>query len=632
MSCVASVLKKLLPAGIPLSPLPPPVSRDSSVPHAPKRRPNLSKSETSQAIANALRYFPSQFHAELAPEFAEELRNYGHIYMYRFRPTEYEMKAYPLDTYPCESNQAASIILMVMNNLDYRYHLLMYYLCQMDNKQTLVMASGHPQGIYPSHSGAPRCVLTNGMVIPNHSSKQDYEKMFALYFLKYFSQCMGVSMYGQMTAGSYCYIGPQGIVHVWKVYLSSGLGGMSGAQAKAAVVCGAVGILCEVNEDALNKRHEQGWVLEKITDIDELIHRTREAKAKKESISIGFHGNIVDVWEKFSSIADKTGEVLIDLGSDQTSLHNPWAGGYYPVDLSVEESNELMVKNPKLFKECVQKSLRRQVNAINNLASKGVFFWDYGNAFLKEAAAAENNSNINFRYPSYVQDIMGDIFSLGFGPFRWVCTLNHDDLKMTDTIAAQVMTEQKELAPAKVIAQLNDNIMWIENAESNNLVVGSEARILYADCEGRTKIALAFNEAIASGKLKGPVILSRDHHDVSGTDSPYRETSNIEDGSHFCADMAVQNFVGDAIRGCTWVALHNGGGCGWEAAERAKSVLLWDVNNGISRRSWAKNNNAEDAIKREMKRTPRLKVTLPNHVDCTLLDHAVSVARMKIPL
>jgi len=675
--------------GLQTDPLPKHPGVDKSVPHAPCRRPGLNTVERATAIRNALRYFPESVHAVLAPEFAQELKDWGHIYMLRFRPVDYVMRAYPVNAYPAKCQQAAVVMLMIMNNLDRRvaqyphelvtyggngqvfanwaqYHLTMQYLSHMTTKQTLTMCSGHPQGLFPSHPDAPRVVITNGMVIPNYSSKAEYEKMFA----------MGVTMYGQMTAGSYCYIGPQGIVHGTAitvinagrkylgsadlggvVYVTSGLGGMSGAQAKAAVIAGAVGVIAEIDKEALYKRHEQGWLQEIENDLPKLLLRIKRAKKEKTPVSIGYHGNIVDLWEFLATRQADEDELLVDLGSDQTSLHNPFQGGYYPAGLTYEESRELMVADPPVFKAKVYESLRRHVAAVNKLSEKGMKFWDYGNCFMLEASRAgadirlasvskdagemkDNSDATIFRYPSYVQDIMGDIFSLGFGPFRWVCCSgSHEDLKTTDKIATEVLIKLRKTAPPRVAAQLDDNIHWIRNAEKNKMVVGSEARILYADCVGRTEIALAMNTAIASGELKGPVAISRDHHDVSGTDSPFRETSNITDRSNFCADMAVQNFVGDSFRGASWIALHNGGGVGWgevinggfglvldgsaDAARRAKSMLLWDVNNGVARRAWGQNTNAEFAIRRQMSAEPDLEVTLPSHADPGTVDKAI---------
>uniref|UniRef100_A0A670IZT5 Urocanate hydratase 1 n=1 Tax=Podarcis muralis TaxID=64176 RepID=A0A670IZT5_PODMU len=595
-----SSLKEIC-GGLPLNPLPENRGRKSGIPHAPVRTPNLDSHEEKLALKNALRYFPSSFHEVLAPEFAKELRDYGHIYMYRFCP-RIEMRAYPIQEYPCKTIQAAAIMHMIMNNLDpavaqfpqelvtyggngqvfsnwAQFWLVMHYLSEMTEDQTLVMYSGHPLGLFPSHRNAPRLVITNGMVIPNYSSRDEYEKLFA----------MGVTMYGQMTAGSYCYIGPQGIVHgtvltvlnagrrylgvenlAGKVFVTSGLGGMSGAQAKAAVIAGCVGIIAEVDEAALLKRHQQGWLMEITSSLDHCIAQLREAKKKKMALSLGYHGNVVDLWERLAEEFNTTGELLADLGSDQTSCHNPFNGGYYPVQLSFKEANQLMSSNPVKFRTLVQESLRRQVAAINRLSDQGMFFWDYGNAFLLEAQRAgadiekRGANKAEFRYPSYVQHIMGDIFSLGFGPFRWVCTSgNPEDLATTDFIATSVLEKAVlQGVTASVKQQYSDNIRWIQEARKHNLVVGSQARILYSDQKGRVAIALAINRSIAEGKIKAPVVLSRDHHDVSGTDSPYRETSNIYDGSAFCADMAVQNFVGDSFRGATWVALHNGGGVG----------------------------------------------------------------------
>ena len=616
------------------------------------------------AIKNALRYFPAKHHALLAKEFAEELRKYGRIYMYRLRP-DYEMYARPIDQYPCKCRQAAAIMLMIQNNLDKavaqhphelityggngavfqnwaQYRLTMKYLSEMTDSQTLAMYSGHPLGLFPSHPDAPRVVVTNGMVIPNYSKPDDWERMNAL----------GVSQYGQMTAGSYMYIGPQGIVHGTTItvmnaarkrftadrrdargmlFVSSGLGGMSGAQPKAGTISGVVSVIAEINPKAAQKRYEQGWVDELHHSIDELIPRIRRACREREAVSMAYVGNVVDLWERLAAE-----EIPVDLGSDQTSLHNPWAGGYYPVDVSYEASNKMMAEEPARFRECVQESLRRQVDAINKLTARGMYFFDYGNAFLLEASragAAVMGEGGRFRYPSYVQDIMGPMFfDYGFGPFRWVCTSGKpEDLELTDRLAAEVLEEIRRTAPAEIAGQLDDNIHWIREAGRNRLVVGSQARILYADSEGRTKIAQAFNRAIADGRLTAPVVLGRDHHDVSGTDSPYRETSNIYDGSNLTADMAVQNVIGDSFRGATWVSIHNGGGVGWgevinggfgmvidgsEASDlRIREMLLWDVNNGIARRSWARNEGAVSAIRREMERTPGLQVTLPNAAD-----------------
>jgi urocanate hydratase len=638
------------------------------VSHAPVRKEILTTAEKKLAVKNALRYFDPKHHPVLAPEFAAELKKYGRIYMYRFRP-EYEMHARPIEDYPARSKQAAAIMLMIQNNLDpvvaqhphelityggngavfqnwAQYLLTMKYLAEMTDEQTLPMYSGHPLGLFPSHKDAPRVIVTNGMVIPNYSSPDHWEKFNAL----------GVSQYGQMTAGSYMYIGPQGIVHGTtitvlnagrmlqdgasglggKIFVTSGLGGMSGAQAKAAVIAGAVGVVAEINPFAAQKRHEQGWVDELFTGLDALIERIKEASTNKEAVSLAYQGNIVELWE---ALVDKN--IHIDLGSDQTSLHNPWAGGYYPADISFEESNKLMVEDPELFKKKVQESLKRQVAAINTMSSRGMYFFDYGNAFLLEASRAGADvmkDDGTFKYPSYVQDIMGPMcFDYGFGPFRWVCTSGDPkDLQTTDRIAAEVLEQMAAAAPGEIKQQLNDNLLWIRQAQENKLVVGSQARILYADCEGRTRIAEAFNNAIKAGEVSAPIVLGRDHHDVSGTDSPFRETSNIYDGSQFTADMAIQNVIGDAFRGATWVSIHNGGGVGWgevvnggfgmlldgseDADRRLKSMLYWDVNNGIARRSWARNDEAIFAIKRAMETEPLLKVTLPNLVDDKLLN------------
>ncbi|NPA37668.1 MAG: urocanate hydratase [Chlorobi bacterium] len=637
---------------------------------APKRKDILTKEEKQLALKNALRYFPKEWHKQLAPEFAEELKKYGRIYMYRFRP-DYEMYARPVEEYPAKSKQAAAIMLMIQNNLDpavaqhpyelityggngsvfmnwAQYLLTMKYLATMTDEQTLVMYSGHPMGLFPSHKDAPRVVVTNGMVIPNYSSQDDWERFNAL----------GVSQYGQMTAGSYMYIGPQGIVHGTtitvmnaarkvaklgedpfrgKLFVSSGLGGMSGAQPKAGDITGVISVVAEVNPAAAHKRHDQGWVDELIDDMDTLIERVKKAKADKEVVSIAYLGNVVDVWEKF----DEAG-IFIDLGSDQTSLHNPWSGGYYPVSLTFEEANEMMANDPERFKEEVRASLRRQAAAINNHTAKGTYFFDYGNAFLLEASRAGadimDENGKDFRYKSYVQDIMGPMFfDYGFGPFRWVCASGDPkDLELTDKIASDVLEELMNESPDPIKSQMADNIQWIKGAQENRLVVGSQARILYADAEGRIRIAEAFNKAIREGKLSGPVVLGRDHHDVSGTDSPYRETSNIYDGSRFTADMAIQNVIGDSFRGATWVSIHNGGGVGWgevinggfgmvldgsdDADRRLRSMLFWDVNNGISRRSWARNEGAMFAIERAMEREPLLKVTVPQIPDDEVLD------------
>ncbi|CAM4576489.1 urocanate hydratase isoform X1 [Lepidochelys kempii] len=665
--------------GLPLHPLPENRGRKKGVPHAPVRTPNLTAQEEKLALQNALRYFPPEVHKELALEFAEELKLYGHIYMYRFCP-EIEMRAYPIEEYPCKTKSAAAIMHMIMNNLDpsvaqfpqelvtyggngqvfsswAQFWLVMHYLSEMTEEQTLVMYSGHPLGLFPSHRYAPRLIITNGMVIPNYSSRDEYEKMFA----------MGVTMYGQMTAGSYCYIGPQGIVHgtvltvlnagrrylgkedlAGRVFVTSGLGGMSGAQAKAAVIAGCVGIIAEVDEAALLKRYRQGWLMEITDSLDHCIARLRDARENKITLSLGYHGNVVDLWERLVYELDTTGEQLVDLGSDQTSCHNPFSGGYYPVQLSFEEANQLMSTNPGRFRTLVQESLRRQVAAINRLSDKGMVFWDYGNAFLLEAQRAgadvekRGANKTEFRYPSYVQHIMGDIFSLGFGPFRWVCTSGDpQDLATADLIATSVLEDAiHQGVSASVKQQYHDNIHWIRQAGRHSLVVGSQARILYSDRKGRVSIAVAINRAIAEKRIKAPVVLSRDHHDVSGTDSPYRETSDICDGSAFCADMAVQNFVGDAVRGATWVALHNGGGVGWgevinggfglvldgsaEAEEQAKMMLSWDVSNGVARRCWSGNSNAYETICQAMEETGKLKVTLPHKVvDESILEQAL---------
>ncbi len=658
-------------AGIP-DVLPAPKPYDEQINHAPKRKDILSAEEKELALKNALRYFPAKHHATLAKEFAEELAMYGRIYMYRLRP-DYEMYARPIDEYPAQSRQAAAIMMMIQNNLDKavaqhphelityggngavfqnwaQYRLTMQYLSQMSDEQTLVMYSGHPLGLFPSHKDAPRVIVSNGMVIPNYSKPDDWERFNAL----------GVSQYGQMTAGSYMYIGPQGIVHGTTItvmnaarkrftegqtdargmlFVSSGLGGMSGAQPKAGNISQVVSVVAEINPKAAEKRYAQGWVDELHTSLDQLIPRIREAVEHKEVVSMAYVGNAVDLWERLAQE-----KIKVDLGSDQTSLHNPWAGGYYPVGYSYEESNRMMAEEPERFKECVQESLCRQVAAINQLAEQGMYFFDYGNAFLLESSRAGADvmgEGGRFRYPSYVQDIMGPMFfDYGFGPFRWVCTSGKaEDLAQTDRIAAEVLEQIKATAPADICSQMEDNIHWIREAGRNRLVVGSQARILYADCEGRTKIAQAFNRAIAEGVISAPVVLGRDHHDVSGTDSPYRETSNIYDGSSRTADMAVHNVIGDAFRGATWVSIHNGGGVGWgevinggfgmvidgteESDRHIREMLLWDVNNGIARRSWARNEGAIAAIKREMERTPQLKVTLPNFADEELIKNAL---------
>lgn len=648
--------------------LPQPQVRDNSVSHAPKRKDILTPKEKQLALRNALRYFPKKHHEILAKEFALELEEYGRIYMYRFRP-DYPMYARPIDEYPAKSRQAQAIMVMIQNNLDpavaqhphelityggngavfqnwAQYLLTMKYLSEMTDEQTLVMYSGHPMGLYPSHKDAPRVVVTNGMVIPNYSKPDDWERFNAL----------GVSQYGQMTAGSYMYIGPQGIVHgttitvmnacrltekqgnhhKTKLFVTAGLGGMSGAQPKAGNIAGVVSVTAEINPAAAEKRHQQGWVDELVYDLDELCTKVENAKKEHRVISFAYVGNAVDMWERF---AEKN--IYVDLGSDQTSLHNPWAGGYYPVGQSFEESNRMMAEEPEKFKKAVQESLRRQVAAINKHAQRGTYFFDYGNAFLLESGRAGADifkEDGTFKYPSYVQDIMGPMcFDYGFGPFRWVCTSgNPADLEVTDHLAMDVLHDIAKTAPAEIQQQMHDNIRWISEAKQNKLVVGSQARILYADSEGRIKIAAAFNQAIADGRISAPVVLGRDHHDVSGTDSPFRETSNIYDGSQFTADMAVQNFVGDGFRGATWISLHNGGGVGWgevinggfgmvldgslDADRRLRSMLFWDVNNGISRRSWARNEGAVFAIKRAMEQCPQLKVTIPNMVDDKILE------------
>jgi len=644
---------------------------DASINHAPRRKDILNSSEKILAVRNALRYFPVKFHGSLAPEFAGELAAFGRIYMYRFRP-DYEIRAHHLNDFPHKSLSAAAIMLMISNNLDpavaqhphelityggngavfqnwAQYRLMMKYLSEMTDEQTLVVYSGHPLGLFPSHKMAPRVVVTNGMVIPNYSSQDHWEKFNAL----------GVSQYGQMTAGSYMYIGPQGIVHgttitilnagrlisksgedlKGKLFVSSGLGGMSGAQPKAAKIAGIVSVTAEVNPKAVKTRHSQGWVDEVFYDIDKLILRVNKAKSGKEAVSLAYQGNIVDLWEKF---ADE--KIFVDMGSDQTSLHNPWSGGYYPAGMTFDESNRLMADNPEAFRELVKNSLRRQVAAINRHTAQGTYFFDYGNAFLLEASRAGGDLLLpdgSFRYPSYVQDIMGPMcFDFGFGPFRWVCCSNDPgDLVITDRIASETLLKISENAPLQIKQQLGDNINWIEQAGRNKLVVGSQARILYADAEGRTEIASAFNKAIKNGEISAPVVIGRDHHDVSGTDSPFRETSNIYDGSKFTADMAVQNVIGDSFRGATWVSLHNGGGVGWgevinggfgmvldgsaETEEKLRMMLHWDVNNGIARRSWARNDEALFAIKREMDRTPGLKVTIPYIADDETIESAI---------
>ena len=646
--------------------LPPPRPRDNSVSHAPRRKDILTREEKELALKNALRYFKPEHHAVLAPEFAQELEEYGRIYMYRFRPA-YAMYARPIDEYPAKCRQAAAIMAMIQNNLDPRvaqhphelityggngavfqnwaqYLLAMQYLATMTEEQTLAMYSGLPLGLFPSHKDAPRVVVTNGMVIPNYSKPDHWEKFNAL----------GVSQYGQMTAGSYMYIGPQGIVHGTTItvmnaarmqlrkrgldgddrggilFVTAGLGGMSGAQPKAGNIAGVVSVTAEINPIAARKRFDQGWVDELHDNLDELVPRIRKAVAAKEVVSLAFVGNVVDLWERLAAE-----DIRVDLGSDQTSLHNPWAGGYYPVGYSFEESNRMMAEEPERFKEAVQASLRRQVAAINALAARGMYFFDYGNAFLLQSsrAGADIMKDGKFRYPSYVQDIMGPFyFDYGFGPFRWVCmSQDPEDLAKTDALAVKILRECAATAPDSIRGQMLDNVRWIEEAGRNRLVVGSQARILYADCEGRTKIALAFNDAIRSGEIMAPIVLGRDHHDVSGTDSPFRETSNIYDGSQFTADMAVQNVIGDGFRGATWVSIHNGGGVGWgevinggfgmvidgseDSARHIREMLFWDVNNGIARRSWARNGGSVEAIRREMARTPGLRVTVPNLAD-----------------
>lgn len=664
-------------AGIPQDRLPEPKPYDKTINHAPKRKDILTAEEKVLALKNALRYFPAKFHAELAPEFAQELKDYGRIYMYRFRPS-YDMYARPIDEYPCRSRQAAAIMAMIQNNLDPRvaqhpheliiyggngaifqnwaqYRLTMKYLAEMTDEQTLSMYSGHPMGLFPSHKDAPRVVVTNGMVIPNYSKQDDWERFNAL----------GVSQYGQMTAGSYMYIGPQGIVHGTTItvmnaarkqlkargiagtrenmkgmlFVTAGLGGMSGAQPKAGNIAGVVSVTAEINPLAARKRYDQGWVDELHENLDELIPRVRKAMENKETVSLAYVGNVVDLWERLAAE-----NIPVDLGSDQTSLHNPWAGGYYPVGQTFEESVKMMAEEPERFREAVRASLRRHVAAINELAAKGMYFFDYGNAFLLESSRAGADilkADGTFRYPSYVQDIMGPLyFDYGFGPFRWVCMSERpEDLAKSDEIAVNILKKELETAPEEIQGQLNDNIHWIEEAGRNNLVVGSQARILYADCEGRTKIALAFNKAIRNGEISAPIVLGRDHHDVSGTDSPFRETSNIYDGSRFTADMAIQNVIGDGFRGATWVSIHNGGGVGWgevinggfgmvidgsaDSDRHITQMLFWDVNNGIARRSWARNEGAEHAILREMERTPELTVTVANHTDENIVRKAI---------
>lgn len=662
--------RKAVKQGIP-DELPEPKPYDYEINHAPKRKEILSAEEKKLALRNALRYFPKKHHAELAAEFLTELNTFGRIYMYRFRP-DYEISARSISDYPYKSIQAAAIMLMLSNNLDKtvaqhphelityggngavfqnwaQYLLTMKYLSEMNDEQTLVLYSGHPMGLFPSHKEAPRVVVTNGMVIPNYSSRDHYEKFNAL----------GVSQYGQMTAGSFMYIGPQGIVHgttitimnagrliskengsmSGKLFVSSGLGGMSGAQPKAAVIAGAIGVIAEINQKAINTRYSQGWVDEVYSDLDILVSRIKKAKKEKKVVSLAYQGNVVDLWERFV-----TENMEVEVGSDQTSLHNPFAGGYYPAGLTWEESNELMTKEPETFRKKVYESLRRHVSAINTLTSRGMYFFDYGNAFLLEAGRAGADIMLpggNFRYPSYVQDIMGPLcFDFGFGPFRWVCTSSKpEDLDYSDNLAAEVLEKLSIESPVEIKQQMLDNIRWIKEAKKNKLVVGSQARILYADSEGRIKIAKAFNKAIRDGKISAPVVIGRDHHDVSGTDSPYRETSNIYDGSQFTADMAIHNVIGDSFRGATWVSVHNGGGVGWgevinggfgmvldgtsEADVRLERMLFWDVNNGISRRSWARNEGAVFSVKRAMEKEPKLKVTLPNLVDDHLINSLI---------
>ncbi|MEA3496623.1 MAG: urocanate hydratase [Bacteroidota bacterium] len=659
--------KEAILVGIP-NELPEHLGINRDVSHAPKRTDVLNKDEKKLAVKNALRYFDKKHHHILAPEFADELKKYGRIYMYRYRP-QYEISARSIEDFPHKSKQAAAIMLMLSNNLDNaiaqhpnelityggngsvfqnwaQYLLTMKYLATMTNEQSLVLYSGHPMGIFPSHKDAPRVIVSNGMTIPNYSKPEHWNKFNAV----------GVSQYGQMTAGSFMYIGPQGIVHGTtitllnagrliqkenetlggKLFVTSGLGGMSGAQAKASVIAGAIGVIAEINPDVVEKRYSQGWVNEKYSDLNELIERIKKAKEKKEAVSIAYQGNIVDLWEKLEAE-----DIFVELGSDQTSLHIPFSGGYYPAGLSFEESNKMMSEEPEKFETIVYESLRRQVEVINKLAKKGMYFFDYGNAFLLESGRA--NANIfkedkSFKYPSYVQDIMGPLcFDYGFGPFRWVCTSSkHKDLVETDRIAAEILEEMEKTAPQEIKQQINDNLRWIKAAEENKLVVGSQARILYADEKGRIKIAEAFNNAIKEGRISAPVVLGRDHHDVSGTDSPFRETSNIYDGSQFTADMAIQNVIGDSFRGATWVSIHNGGGVGWgevinggfgmlldgteDADRRLKSMLYWDVNNGISRRSWARNEGAIFTAKRAMKENPELIVTIPNIADDEIIE------------
>ncbi len=660
-------LKQAILQGIP-SEIPTKRNINTSVSHAPNRKNILNKEEKKLAIRNALRYFPEHMHTVLAPEFAKELKTYGRIYMYRFMP-DYKIKARHLEEFPHKSKQAAALQMMLSNNLDEaiaqhpeelityggngsvfqnwaQYLLCMQYLAEMNDEQTLVLYSGHPMGLFPSHKDAPRVVVTNGMMIPNYSKADDWEKFNAL----------GVTQYGQMTAGSFMYIGPQGIVHgtnitllnaarkidaraedlSGKIFITAGLGGMSGAQPKAGVIAKGICIVAEINPQATYKRHEQGWVDEVYKDLDKLLDRAITARTNKEAVSIAYDGNIVDLWER---VVERN--IHIEIGSDQTSLHNPWAGGYYPVGMSYDAANEMMANNPEEFKKEVQKTLIRHTNAINTLTEKGMYFFDYGNAFLLETSRANADilkPNGDFKYPSYVQDIMGPMcFDYGFGPFRWVCASNNaKDLAITDNIACEVLEKLMQNSPDEIKLQMSDNINWIKAAGENKMVVGSQARILYADAEGRMKIAEAFNNAIADGTISAPIVLGRDHHDVSGTDSPYRETSNIYDGSQFTADMAIQNVIGDSFRGATWVSIHNGGGVGWgevinggfgmlidgsaDSDRKLKSMLFWDVNNGISRRSWARNKEANFAIKRAMKMNPDLKVTMPNSADDSLIN------------
>lgn len=660
--------------GIPAA-LPPKHPNDPAINHAPKRKAILTEDEQKLAVKNALRYFPQELHAELAVDFLEELEQFGRIYMHRYRP-DYKLFARPISDYPGKSEQAKAIMLMIHNNLDHavaqhphelityggngavfqnwvQYRLCMKYLAEMTDEQTLVMYSGHPMGLFPSHKDAPRVVVTNGMMIPNYSKPDDWERFNAL----------GVTQYGQMTAGSFMYIGPQGIVHgttitvlngfrkigkspAGSLFVTSGLGGMSGAQPKAGTIAGCITVCAEVNPKITRIRHEQGWIHEIIEDLDQLVARVRKAQETKEVVSLAYLGNVVDVWEKFDQE-----NLHIDLGSDQTSLHNPWAGGYYPVDIAFEEANRMMAENPELFRQKVQETLVRHAAAINRHTAKGTYFFDYGNAFLLEASRAGADimapNGIDFRYPSYVQDIMGPMcFDYGFGPFRWVCTSGKpEDLAKTDAIACEVLEEMRRNSPAEIQQQMADNIQWIKGAQENKLVVGSQARILYADAEGRMKIAAAFNQAIKNGQI-GPVVLGRDHHDVSGTDSPYRETSNIYDGSRFTADMAIHNVIGDSFRGATWVSIHNGGGVGWgevinggfgmlldgseDASRRMHMMLHWDVNNGIARRSWARNEGAIFAIKRAMEQEPRLKVTVPELVDDSVLENAFGKLKQNV--